>query len=76
MQEHYSSAQLESDPTDDAEALGKAVEELLDDVLERVDTSLDRARALLKAAKAPASDKACSHSEAGPASAAQPVAGR
>jgi len=52
------------------------VEELLDDVLERVDTSLDRARALLKAAKAPAaSDKSCSHSEAGPASAAQPVAG-
>ncbi len=71
LQEHFSSAQLDSEPGGDAEELGKAMEELLDDALERVDTSLDRARALLKA---PANTSAPA-AEAGPVLAAQPVAG-
>ena len=50
------------------------MEEVLDDALERVDTSLDRARALLKAAEAPA-DTLAPAAEAGPVLAAQPVAG-
>ena len=74
LQEHFSGAQLDTEPGDDAEALGNAMEELLDDVLERVDTSLDRARALLKAAEAPASTLASAAKE-GPVSAAQPIAG-
>ena len=74
FQEHFSSAQLKGEPGDDAEVLEKAMEELLDDALERVDTSLDRARALLRAAEAPASTLAPA-AEAGPVSAAQPVAG-
>ena len=74
LQEHFSSAQLEGEPADDTEALGKAVEEMLDDVLERVDTSLDAARALLKAAKAPGPGTMPAP-EAGLASAARPVAG-
>lgn len=47
---------------------------MLDDVLERVDTSLDAARALLKAAKAPGPGT-MSAPEAGLASATRPVAG-
>lgn len=73
MQEHFGSTQLEEEPADDSETLGRAVEDMLDDVLERVDTSLDRARALLKAARSPGSGP--SQPEAGPALAAQPVAG-
>ena len=75
LQEHFSSAQLDDEPADDAEALGKAMEELLDDVLERVDTSLDQARALLKAAETPASAMTPA-AEATPVLAAQPVAGK
>ena len=74
LQEHFSSAQLDAELSDDAEELGKAMEDLLDDVLERVDSSLDQARALLKAAELPASAMAPA-AEAGPLSAAQPVAG-
>ena len=56
-----------------AEALGERAGDMLDDILERADASLDRARALLKAARDPGFGSG--PSEAAPALAAAPVAG-
>ena len=56
-----------------AEALGERAGEMLDDILERADAALDRARALLKAARDPGFGS--SQPEAAPALAAAPVAG-
>ena len=54
--------------------MGELASGLLDDILERVDVSLDRARALLRAA-APAEDASGSGAAAAPQNEAAPVAG-
>ena len=56
-----------------AEALGERAGDMLDDILERADASLDRARALLKAARDLGFGSG--QPEAAPALAAAPVAG-
>jgi hypothetical protein len=51
LQEQYGSQELDMEAledTEDADALSELVEGLLDDLLERVDSALDRARALIK----------------------------
>lgn len=61
MQDRYGSQKLAADAVedpDDSDALGQVVEGLLDDLLEGVDTSLDRARALIKEAGSAGKDAA------------------
>jgi hypothetical protein len=50
MQEHSGQSQADAEDAEDAEAVAELASGLLDDILERVDTSLDRARAALRAA--------------------------
>lgn len=70
MQEHSGQGQADIEDAEDAEAVAELASGLLDDILERVDTSLDRARAALRAA--PKGD-AAPLAEA--AAAAAPIAG-
>ncbi len=73
MQEHFSSGEVDARVAECAEALGERAGDMLDDILERADASLDRARALLKAARDPGFGSG--QPEAAPTLAAAPVAG-